>query len=118
MVDSGKYESSERSNRTNSETGQSVKVGKSLVNWSEAKLAVNHAKCLIASGVKGSDIAIITPYNGQVRVLKMMRKAIPGVVIGSVDGFQGSEKEAVILSLVRSNSRKSVGFLDDYRRIN
>ncbi|KAJ2352747.1 hypothetical protein GGH92_001084, partial [Coemansia sp. RSA 2673] len=40
------------------------------------------------------------------------------VEIGSVDGFQGLEKEAVILSMVRSNDAKEIGFLSDYRRIN
>ncbi|KAJ1776621.1 hypothetical protein LPJ62_006684, partial [Coemansia sp. RSA 2167] len=82
------------------------------------ELAVKHAEDLIASGMNGRNIAIITPYNGQVRVLVRMQDRIRYVEIGSIDGFQGSEKEAVILSLVRSNPRKSVGFLDDYRRIN
>ncbi|KAJ2131295.1 hypothetical protein IW136_005340, partial [Coemansia sp. RSA 678] len=95
-----------------------AQISNSTVNFGEAELAVKHAEDLIASGVKGSDIAIITPYNGQVRVLVRMQDRIPDVKIGSIDGFQGSEKEAVILSLVRSNPRKSVGFLDDYRRMN
>jgi ATP-dependent RNA/DNA helicase IGHMBP2 len=43
---------------------------------------------------------------------------IPGLEIDSVDGFQGREKEAVILSLVRSNPENEIGFLADVRRTN
>lgn len=38
--------------------------------------------------------------------------------ISTVDGFQGREKEAIIISMVRSNSKKEVGFLSDHRRMN
>ena len=41
-----------------------------------------------------------------------------GIEIGSIDGYQGREKEAIILSLVRSNDRGEVGFLGDTRRMN
>ncbi|KAJ2312381.1 hypothetical protein H4R23_004755, partial [Coemansia sp. Cherry 401B] len=125
FVDTAKAEKRETAEKPNTPKNakpgsldMSVAPPKSWVNRGEAKLAVKHAKALIAAGVKAKDVVIVTPYNGQVRMLKMLSKQIPGVEIGSVDGFQGSEKEAVILSMVRSNKRMEVGFLDDYRRIN
>ena len=49
-----------------------------------------------------ADIAVIAPYAAQVRLLRELL-AVPGLEIDSVDGFQGREKEAVVISLVRSN---------------
>lgn len=48
----------------------------------------------------------------------MLKEAYPGIELGSVDGFQGREKEAVIVSLVRSNPDHEVGFLGEKRRLN
>src|SRR5207247_2801080 len=62
-------------------------------------------------------VAVIAPYSAQVRLLRE-RLAVPGLEIDSVDGFQGREKEAVVLSLVRSNAEGEVGFLADVRRMN
>lgn len=49
---------------------------------------------------------------------RSMKEAFPGIELGSVDGFQGREKEAIIVSLVRSNSEHEVGFLGEKRRLN
>jgi DNA polymerase alpha-associated DNA helicase A len=78
-----------------------------------------HVDNLIGAGVKGEDIAVITPYNAQLATLSaLLKERYPGIELGSVDGFQGREKEAVIVSLVRSNPDNEVGFLGEKRRLN
>ncbi|EXB46303.1 DNA-binding protein SMUBP-2 [Morus notabilis] len=93
----------------------------STLNEGEAEVAMAHARRLVLSGVQASDIGIITPYNAQVVLLKMMKSnedKLKDMEISTVDGFQGREKEAIIISMVRSNSKKEVGFLSDRRRMN
>ncbi|XP_066370022.1 uncharacterized protein [Miscanthus floridulus] len=93
----------------------------STMNEGEAAVSIAHAKLLVESGVNASDIGIITPYSAQVTCLKMMRNKdakLKDLEISTVDGFQGREKEAIIISMVRSNSKKEVGFLSDHRRMN
>ncbi|KAG4393674.1 hypothetical protein GLYMA_03G139000v4 [Glycine max] len=93
----------------------------STFNEGEAEVTVTHAKRLVQSGVLPSDIGIITPYAAQVVLLKMLKNKedqLKDVEISTVDGFQGREKEAIIISMVRSNSKKEVGFLSDRRRMN
>ncbi|XP_035219941.1 DNA-binding protein SMUBP-2-like isoform X2 [Stegodyphus dumicola] len=88
-------------------------------NEGEADLVALHVENLIKSGLSPTDIAVITPYNLQVDLIKARFSAkYPKLEIKSVDGFQGREKEAVVLSLVRSNDEGEVGFLSEDRRIN
>jgi superfamily I DNA and/or RNA helicase len=91
--------------------------GESRLNPQEAALVERKVRALLEAGICAEDIAVITPYAAQVRLLRQ-RLAMPGLEIDSVDGFQGREKEAVILSLVRSNTEGELGFLKDIRRMN
>ncbi|KAF4842628.1 DNA polymerase alpha-associated DNA helicase A [Colletotrichum siamense] len=92
--------------------------GESKSNEMEAALVRQHAQSLVDAGVKPEDIAVVTPYNAQLAILAPLKEQFPGIELGSVDGFQGREKEAVIVSLVRSNSEGEVGFLGEKRRLN
>ncbi|XP_073317926.1 uncharacterized protein [Primulina huaijiensis] len=93
----------------------------STLNEGEAAVAIAHARRLVDSGVQAADVGIITPYAAQVVLLKMLRgneNKLKDMEVSTVDGFQGREKEAIIISMVRSNSKKEVGFLSDRRRMN
>jgi ATP-dependent RNA/DNA helicase IGHMBP2 len=91
--------------------------GESRQNPREAELVSLQIRRLIEAGLPPSDIAVIAPYAAQVRRLRELLP-IPALEIDSVDGFQGREKEAVIISLVRSNPEGEIGFLADVRRMN
>lgn len=96
---------------------ESEEDGVSLQNPGEAGVAVRQVTDLIEAGVSPAAIAVITPYSAQARLLRDLIEW-PDVEVDTVDGFQGREKEAVVISLVRSNSRGDVGFLTDTRRMN
>jgi ATP-dependent RNA/DNA helicase IGHMBP2 len=91
--------------------------GDSRFNPLEAEMVVKKVNALIECGVSPSMIAVISPYSAQMRLLREMLGESE-IEIDSVDGFQGREKEAVIVSLVRSNREGEVGFLADTRRMN
>ena len=107
----------------------------SRFNEGEARILQRHVTSLLQSGLKAEDVAVITPYNGQVELLRsLLLPDHPRLEIRSVDGFQGGEREAVVMSLVRSSEggngggprgKKSgvaatdrIGFLRDDRRTN
>jgi superfamily I DNA and/or RNA helicase len=91
--------------------------GESRRNPLEARLVQKRIERLLALGVQPADIAVITPYAAQARLLREMITA-EGLEIDTVDGFQGREKEVIVISLVRSNPAGEVGFLSDVRRMN
>lgn len=94
-------------------------LAESKVNEHEAALAAVHVRNLVEAGVPPDEIAVVTPYNGQLALLaQMLKEKYPGLELGSVDGFQGREKEAVIVTLVRSNAEREIGFLGEKRRLN
>lgn len=91
----------------------------SKANELEVELAVHHIRALLEDGLEQDQIGVITPYALQVSRLKRdIREHWPHIEIGTVDGFQGREKEAILLSLVRSNDTGEVGFLAEKRRLN
>lgn len=91
--------------------------GESRRNPQEGQLVLDFADRLCATGIDPGSIAIIAPYAAQVRWLRE-RCHQRQIEIDTVDGFQGREKEAVIISLVRSNATGEIGFLGDTRRMN
>jgi DNA polymerase alpha-associated DNA helicase A len=98
---------------------RSMLLGDSKSNEMEATLVRYHVRNLVDAGVYPEDIAVVTPYNAQLSILsRMLKDKFPNVELGSVDGFQGREKEAVVVSLVRSNAEHEVGFLAEKRRLN
>lgn len=86
----------------------------SLYNPLEADICILIQNFFIKSGVSTDDIGIITPYDDQVDYLSKVAK----VEVNTVDGYQGREKEIIIISMVRSNKKGKIGFLEDLRRLN
>ncbi|KAK7243184.1 hypothetical protein RIF29_37973 [Crotalaria pallida] len=93
----------------------------SLYNEGEADIVLQHVFSLIYAGVNPTAIVVQSPYVAQVQLLRDMLDEIPeaaGTEVATIDSFQGREADAVILSMVRSNTLGAVGFLGDSRRIN
>ena len=91
-----------------------LKDSKSIVNKLEADICVQITQDYLNDGVEESDIGIISPYADQVKIIQDMTP----VEVKTVDGFQGREKEIIIISTVRSNINGNIGFLKDLRRLN
>ncbi|KAG0698331.1 AAA domain-containing protein [Suillus ampliporus] len=92
----------------------------SRCNENEAVVVSKWVERLVETGLLPSQIALITPYQAQVTLLTSLLRPVygPELEIGTVDGMQGREKDAVIISLVRSNDKREVGFLKEKRRMN
>ncbi len=84
-------------------------------NPREAQIVRQVVEKLLKLGVKKEWIGVISPYDDQVDLLRQM---ISGVEVSTVDGYQGREKEVIVISFVRSNERGELGFLGDLRRLN
>ena len=91
--------------------------GESRFNAQEAEWILQQVRELCSSGIEPKDIAIIAPYAAQVRRLRQ-NCPFKAIEIDTVDGFQGREKEAILITLVRSNAIGEIGFLGDTRRMN
>ena len=92
---------------------------KSHSNDHEADFLVSLCKYLLKQGYHPSQITILTMYRGQLLEMrnKMRRRDYQGVRVAAVDDFQGEENDIILLSLVRSNSEGSIGFLKIENRI-
>ena len=71
------------------------------------------------------DVGIISPYKGQIGLLRQLLKRDRYwrpfrslITVNTVDGFQGQERDVIVISLVRSNAEGDIGFLRDLRRMN
>lgn len=71
------------------------------------------------------DVGMISPYRAQVRYLRHLIKRTPffkpfrqSISVNTVDGFQGQERDVIVISMVRSNDNGNIGFLRDLRRMN
>jgi superfamily I DNA and/or RNA helicase len=87
----------------------------SFHNPGELALLVRIWRSLQASGVKPEHVGVITPYSAQ---LARIRAALPELEAGTVNAFQGREKEVILASFVRSNPDGELGFVSDPRRLN
>lgn len=103
----------------------------SRINKEEAVLLIEHLKSYINKIGKERlleekiDFGVISPYKAQVHYLRSLVKRDTFfkpfrrlITIHTVDGFQGQERDVILISLVRSNERGQIGFLSDLRRMN
>lgn len=103
----------------------------SLSNSQEARLVIHtvrdYIEMISPQRVESErvDFGIITPYRGQARLIRRLlkmqhyfRKLKRHITVGTVDGFQGQERDVIVISLVRDNADGNIGFLRDLRRMN
>ena len=105
--------------------------GTSLSNPEEAAFLLKQIAALAAAIKKNLEppafptIAIISPYKHQVEILKEQWPHYEGlnelagcIAVNTIDSFQGQERDIVFISMTRSNTENSIGFLSDIRRMN
>ena len=103
----------------------------SLTNAQEARLVIHtlrdYIEMLSPQKIESErvDFGIITPYRGQARLIRRLlkmqhyfRRLRRHITVGTVDGFQGQERDVIVISLVRDNAAGQIGFLRDLRRMN
>jgi len=110
FIDSSKFDSKEEF------------IGLSLINSKEVDIVISIMKNEHIEKYNFSNIGVITPYDAQKQLIKSKASELFGknniCDVDTVDGYQGMEKELIIISLVRANKTNSLGFLTDYRRLN
>ncbi len=103
----------------------------SRINKEEAELLIslfeNLVQTLTVEKIRDEniDIGIISPYKKQIGYIrhlvkrnKLLRSIKKNISINTVDGFQGQEKDIIMISMVRGNDQGKIGFLNDLRRMN
>ncbi|OHT12774.1 hypothetical protein TRFO_17226 [Tritrichomonas foetus] len=106
--------------------GQEEKENTSFYNEDEAIQVYSLVDKLLHNGIEGKDIGVISFYGAQVRLIRKKleklrfanMKQLRNLKIASVDSFQGSERDYIIISCARANSSGNIGFLTDQRRLN
>ncbi|XP_078411503.1 NFX1-type zinc finger-containing protein 1 isoform X1 [Cetorhinus maximus] len=98
---------------------EEIQDGKSHQNLHEAAFVVALCYYLICQDYSPSQITILTTYTGQLFTLRKMMpsKKFAGVKVHVVDKYQGEENDIILLSLVRSNKKGNVGFLQIANRV-
>jgi superfamily I DNA and/or RNA helicase len=98
---------------------QSGRHGASKLNRAEAAYIAATARAVLTD-LPAADLGIISPYAAQVSEIRkaLRQQGVRDVEVRTVDGFQGREKEVILLSAVRANRRQALGFLSDERRLN
>eukprot|EP00300_Choanocystis_sp_HF-7_P012508 c17919_g1_i4.p1 GENE.c17919_g1_i4~~c17919_g1_i4.p1 ORF type:complete len:343 (-),score=60.78 c17919_g1_i4:101-1129(-) len=94
--------------------------GTSYANPTEAAVVSQLISNFVSAGLAPGQIGVITPYSGQVSEIRRSVDRIQyrEVEIQTVDGFQGREKELIVVSTVRANDHGDIGFVSDWRRLN
>jgi superfamily I DNA and/or RNA helicase len=91
-----------------------IKDSTSLQNPLEADIISIMANIFLKSGFSSENIGIISPYEDQRNLIS----SLTNIEVKTVDGYQGREKDIMIISTVRSNQKRDIGFLSDMRRLN
>lgn len=94
----------------------------SKCNQDEADMIVGFFDYLVRNGMAAQDITVLTFYNGQRKVILRGLKTHPNLQgcyfkVVTVDSYQGEENGIILLSLVRSNNRQNIGFLEVENRV-
>ena len=116
---------------TDEQQGEASADGLSLVNQAEAVLTLDALQQYFSRIGKQRllderiDVGIISPYRAQVQLLRRLlakreffKPFRRFISVNTVDGFQGQERDVIVISLVRSNDEGQIGFLRDLRRMN
>lgn len=101
------------------------------INKPEAELTISQLKEYITKIGRERflgeriDVGVISPYKAQVQYLRQLIKKDAFfkpyrqlITVNTVDGFQGQERDVILISLVRANEKGEIGFLGDLRRMN